>query len=100
MGNLSEMLEPKKPIPAPGFAHGSDPLLGVRSKGLKAWWPTRPARTARKLTRSNGTRIFCSISGQIKNAMAQLPRKSAKKLRMRVAGVVSHRRHPRQSALD
>ena len=21
MGNLSEMLEPKKPIPAPGFAH-------------------------------------------------------------------------------
>ena len=31
--------------------------------------------------------------------MAQLPRKSAKKLRMRVAGVVSHRRHPRQSAL-
>ena len=30
--------------------------------------------------------------------MAQLPRKSAKKLRMRVAGVVSHR-HPRQSTL-
>jgi hypothetical protein len=78
MGNLSEMLEPKKPIPAPGFAHGSDPLLGVRSKRAQGVVADDTGSIARKLARSNGTRIFGSTCGKIENEMAQLPRKSAK----------------------